>query len=108
MSRASHLIRTARQEAGLTQAELAARAGMTQSMIARMERPGANPTVDTLETVLGTMHRHIELRPAPTLPPVDESQIVAQLRRTPAERLDSHTASSRNIAEFVRHARRLD
>jgi transcriptional regulator with XRE-family HTH domain len=107
MSRASHLIRTARQEAGLTQAELATRAGMTQSMIARMERPGANPTVDTVEAVLGAMHRRLDLEPAPRLPPVDETQILDRLRLTPQERLASHTVSSRNLANLVRRARRL-
>lgn len=106
MSRASHLIRTARQEAGLTQAELARRAGMTQSMIARMERPGANPTVDTVEAVLGWMDRGLELSPRPHLPPLDESQIVEHLKLTPAERLDLHAQASRNIAALVDAARR--
>lgn len=107
MSRASHLIRTARQEAGLTQAELARRAGMTQSMIARMERPGANPTVDTLDTVLGAMHRRIDLAPARRLPEHDETLIADALKRTPLERLERHTAASRNLADLVRSARRL-
>lgn len=108
MSRASHLIRTARQDAGLTQAELARRAGMTQSMIARMERPGANPTVDTVEAVLGTMNRGIGLTPARRLPEHDETLIADALKRTPHERLERHTAASRNIADLVRRARRRD
>ncbi len=107
MSRASHLIRTARQEAGLTQAELAQRAGMTQSMIARMERPGANPTVDTLDTVLGAIHRRIDLAPARRLPEHDETLIVEALKRTPRERLERHTVASRNLAALARSARRL-
>lgn len=108
MSRASHLIRTARQEAGLTQAELARRAGMTQSMIARMERPGSNPTVDTVDAVLGTMNRSLDLSPVTSLPEHDESQILAQLKLTPGERLDLHTKSSRNLADLLRYARRVD
>lgn len=108
MSRASHLIRTARQEAGLTQAELARRAGMTQSMIARMERPGANPTVDTVEAVLGAMHRGLALTPTPRLPDVDETQIVARLKLTPAERLATFEASQRNLLDLLATARRID
>jgi transcriptional regulator with XRE-family HTH domain len=38
-----------RVEAGLTQAELAARMGTTQSAIARMEGGGTRPTLATLE-----------------------------------------------------------
>lgn len=108
MSRAAHLIRTARQEAGLTQAELAQRAGMTQSMIARMERPGANPTVDTLDTVLGAMHRHIDLTPARRLPEHDETLIAQRLRLTPRERLAAFQANHRSLNRLVHSARRID
>jgi ribosome-binding protein aMBF1 (putative translation factor) len=43
------LVYRLRKEAGLTQAELAARMGTTQSSIARMEGGGTRPTFDTLE-----------------------------------------------------------
>ena len=46
------LIRDARRAAGLTQAELAARLGISQSAIAKLEREGSNPTVETLDRVL--------------------------------------------------------
>ena len=38
----------AREEQGLTQAQLAEKANMTQSEIARLEQPNANPKIDTL------------------------------------------------------------
>jgi DNA-binding XRE family transcriptional regulator/predicted RNase H-like HicB family nuclease len=44
-------LRWARQEAGLTQAELARRAGISQQMISRLEDPDHNPTLETLEKV---------------------------------------------------------
>lgn len=43
------LVHRLRTEAGLTQAELAARMGTTQSAIARMEGGGARTTLETLE-----------------------------------------------------------
>ena len=38
----------AREKEGLTQAQLAEKANMTQSEIARLERTDANPKIDTL------------------------------------------------------------
>jgi transcriptional regulator with XRE-family HTH domain len=86
------LIRAARVRAGLSQVELAGRAGVPQSTIARLERPSSNPTFATLTRVLAaTGHRAaIELRPGPA---VDEAQIAAHLRMTPAERLRTHDKS---------------
>ena len=43
-----------RTEAGLTQAELAARMGTTQSAIARMEGGGVRPTLERLATDVGS------------------------------------------------------
>jgi ribosome-binding protein aMBF1 (putative translation factor) len=45
-------IRQARLAAGLTQAELAKRANVTQAMVARLEDPDHNPTLDTLDRVV--------------------------------------------------------
>lgn len=103
----SVLIREARREAGLTQAELAARAGVTQPVVARLEQPSSNPTLATIESVLDAAGYELELRAARRArPPVDESQIIERLRWTPAERLDAFIASNRNLNELLSAARR--
>ena len=54
-------LRRARLDAGLTQAQLAARLGVTQPTVAALERPGANPRVRTLERALGATGHKLEL-----------------------------------------------
>jgi DNA-binding XRE family transcriptional regulator/predicted RNase H-like HicB family nuclease len=56
-------LRWARQQAGLTQAELAWRVGVSQQQMAKLERPGANPSVATLRKVADAlgMRVHLEL-----------------------------------------------
>ncbi|HEY3356505.1 MAG TPA: type II toxin-antitoxin system HicB family antitoxin [Polyangia bacterium] len=53
-------IRWARATAGLTQAELARRAGVTQQQVAKFERPG-NPTVGTIEKLARALGVTLEL-----------------------------------------------
>jgi DNA-binding XRE family transcriptional regulator/predicted RNase H-like HicB family nuclease len=48
-------LRWARQEAGLTQAELASRIGVSQQQVAKLERPGANPSIITLRKVASAL-----------------------------------------------------
>jgi transcriptional regulator with XRE-family HTH domain len=92
----------------LTQAELAARAGMTQSAIARLERGGANPTIDTLDHVIAATGHRLLLDFEPRRASFDERQLLERLAMTPAQRLATFTASSRNLGAMVRRARRLD
>ena len=70
---------------------------MTQPEIARLERPGSNPTVQTLARVLAAAGQMLELAP---LGPVDESQISERLNLTPGERLASFGASQRGLARL--------
>jgi transcriptional regulator with XRE-family HTH domain len=105
ISRIPELIRASRRNAGLTQAQLAERLGTSQSAVARLERPGSNPTVDMLERALIASGHRLEIGAAPSLPPVDEGQIVSHLRLSPAQRLEKFSASHRNMGELVRRAR---
>lgn len=98
---AAALIRHARGRAGLTQAELARRLGTSQPAIVKLERPGANPTVRTLDRVLRATGHHLELSAPTWSPSVDESLIRQQLELPPAERLrqlERHAAQMRRLA----------
>ena len=55
------LLRWARREAGLTQADLAKRAGVSQQQIAKMEDPDSNPTIDTLEKIARALGLRLEV-----------------------------------------------
>ncbi len=82
------LIRDARAHAALTQAELAERLGVSQSAIAKLEREGSNPTVETLDRVLRATGHRLQLI-APTWGGVDIGLVRQALKRTPAERIKS-------------------
>lgn len=99
------LIRETRTARGLTQATLAQMLHTTQSAVARLERGGANPTVKTLERVMAAMGKTLVLNAVEHVPAVDETMIAANLRLTPAERLDrfsDYYASLRSLVGSVR------
>jgi HTH-type transcriptional regulator / antitoxin HipB len=54
-------LRWARKRAGLTQAELARRAGLSQPAVARLEDPDYNPTLDMLERVASALGARLEV-----------------------------------------------
>ena len=54
-------LRWARKRAGLTQAELARRAGLSQPAVARLENPDHNPTLDLLERVAKALGARLEV-----------------------------------------------
>lgn len=100
----STLVRQARRAAGLTQAELARRAGVKQPEIARLERPGANPRIATLDRVLAASGHSLTLdldRGAG----VDETMILSNLRSSPAERLERFGQAYRSVADMAKAVR---
>jgi transcriptional regulator with XRE-family HTH domain len=87
MSDPAALLRDARRRAGLTQRQLALRLGVSQAAIAKLERPGTNPTFATLAgALLATGHR-LEIEAPARRGGVDESLIRRQLELSPSERL---------------------
>lgn len=87
VSEIPELLRQARRRAGLTQADLAQRLGVSQVAVAKLERSGANPTFETLDRAVWATGHYLRLDTPPRLPGVDESLIREQLELTPAERI---------------------
>ena len=89
-----HLIRMARRRAGLTQAELAARASTSQAAISAYESGRRSPSVDTLARVL--LAAGFELRMRMSQPDTHEqARATAESLLPPAE-----------LAAFERRERR--
>ena len=55
----------ARQEAGLTQAEIAARMGTSQSVVARLENARHMPTFDMVARYAAALDRRVDIRLVP-------------------------------------------
>jgi len=84
------LIREARKRSRLTQAELAALAGTTQSAIARLEKGVTSPSFDDIVRMLRLMNLDLDF----TLVGRDDSdwiQASDRLSLSPQERLNRHT-----------------
>lgn len=54
-------LRRARTDAGLSQAQLAARVGVSQQQIAALESPDSNLTLSTLEKVAAVLGREVQI-----------------------------------------------
>ena len=81
----ARLLSTARRRAGLTQRELARRAGVPHSTVARIELGRLSPRTDTLEALLRATGHALAVETA-LGEGVDRSQIRALLTLTPLER----------------------
>ena len=107
-----NVIREARRQAGLTQGELARRAGTSQPAVARLERGSSSPTLATLERLVrgAGFDLRLSLVPRVALDPlieaykrdVDRTLLRENLRKTVDERLRSLT----EMQEFGRELER--
>jgi len=98
------MIRQARRESGLSQAELAERLSTTQSAVSRWERGHEEPRLSTLNSILRACGRRLVIASEPAVDDVDRAQIRQQLAMTPEERL----ASVINVSKFVATVQRVD
>jgi transcriptional regulator with XRE-family HTH domain len=107
---AADLIRSVRTRRGLTQVELARRAGTTQTAISRLERGARSPTVETLRRLLLVMGEDLDLRSRGLTGTHDPKHLRAERALTPAKRLERAFAWMRfnaAIGAAGRRARRL-
>jgi transcriptional regulator with XRE-family HTH domain len=109
---AARLLAAARAQAGLSQRELAARAGTTQSAVARIEGGGTSPTVATLARLVAAAGAELRLELASAPLPnalieaykrdVDRSLLRENLKKAPDARLRALTS----LAKFAQEAQR--
>jgi len=83
---AAEALRGARRRARIAQRELATRAGVPYSTVARIESGAVTPRVDTMDRLLRVCGEALEARPRRGLG-VDRTLIIEHLGRTPAERV---------------------
>lgn len=108
MVAADYLVREARTKAGLSQAELARQLGTTQSAVARLERPGANPRLQTLIRAVEATGHALDAQLVPRKAGIDETLVGASLRESHAERLHYAEALYRSAKKLSGRAFRRD
>jgi hypothetical protein len=106
MSMAGRMVRHARRRAGLTQRGLAARSGIPQETIARIERGRTDPRVGTLDRLLAGCGFGLEHLPRLGIG-IDRTQIQDLLGMSPSERLRWGMDSDTEHVEFRRLFRRV-
>lgn len=95
------LIHEARRRAGLTQAELARRAGVPKSTVGRIESGARTPSTEMVERLVRAAGLEVSVSLSEPDPGTD-SMFERTLRRSPAERL----ADAARVARFVLRGRR--
>jgi transcriptional regulator with XRE-family HTH domain len=106
MSMAGRMVRDARRRAGLTQRELAAKAGIPQETIARIERGRADPRTRTLDRLLEACGYGLESMPRLGIG-VDRTQIAERLSVSMERRLEVAMADDSHYVELRRSLRRV-
>ena len=97
----SSIVREARRRSGLTQAELAERAGVPKSTVGRIESGARVPSTETVERLVRAAGWNLSVSLSEPDPGTD-SMFERTLRRSPAERL----ADATRVARFVLRGRR--
>src|SRR5918992_1039075 len=88
------ILQEARRRAGLTQRELAARAGTSQAAVARIERGRQAPSLETLQRLVRACGLDLRFQLAP--PDGHRDRLIdATLALSPEERLRSVEAATR-------------
>ena len=100
------MLREARSRARLTQRQLAAKSGIPQETIARIERGRADPRVNTLDRLLAACEFGLEVMPRLGIG-IDRTQIDERLDTPIDRRLAIAMADDTHFAAFRRTLRRV-
>ena len=95
------LVRGCRRAAGVTQQQLAVRAGTTKTAISRLEAGHVSPTFETVQRLLLCLGYRAEAHPVAVIPSTDAAQLMAVADLTPAQRLDHALASQSSLARLL-------
>lgn len=106
MSMAGRMLRDARRRARLTQRELAAKSGIPQETIARIERGRADPRVNTLDRLLAACEFGLEMMPRLGIG-IDRTQIHERLSVPMDERLAVAMADDSHFVQWRRSLRQV-
>jgi transcriptional regulator with XRE-family HTH domain len=97
----SDLVREARRRAGLSQSQLAERAGVPKSTVGRIESGARTPSAEMVERLVRAAGLEVSISLSEPDPGTD-SMFERTLRRSPAQRL----ADATRVARFVLRGRR--
>ncbi len=106
MGMSSRMLRHARRSAGLTQRGLAARTGVPQETIARIEASRADPRVATLDRLLEGCGYGLEHLPRLGIG-IDRFQIRERRGLAPDDRLVRAIEEDRQMLDFLTQTRRV-
>lgn len=106
MSMASRMLRHARRRARLTQRQLAAKTGIPQETIARIEAGRADPRVTTLDRLLEGCGYGLEHLPRLGIG-IDRTVIRSLLDMTPSQRLELAMKNDQHFVELRRSIKRV-
>jgi transcriptional regulator with XRE-family HTH domain len=99
------MLRIARRRAGLTQRALAAKAGVPQPTISRIERDVVSPSVSTLEPLIRACGMELEVVERPGSG-VDRTLIAEHLKLTPGQRARLAAKAANELSRIRRVARK--
>jgi transcriptional regulator with XRE-family HTH domain len=106
VSMAGRMVRYARRRASMTQRQLAAKSGMPQETIARIERGRVDPRVGTLDRLLEACEFGLEVMPRLGIG-IDRPQIRERLDLAPGARLARAIAEDQAMLHFRTNLRRV-
>lgn len=101
----AELVRRTRNQAGLTQRQLAIRAGTTKTAISRLEQGHVSPTAETLGRLLLCLGYRLDLDAVALSPGADPAQLEAVRGLSPTQRLDHALRSQRSLDGLLGAAR---